>query len=104
MNLAESGGHDVQFAGRRIYPLKFLLKHYPLRNRAQAERKVFQERAPRASRERRERGWHTHYDALIQSNEIAGWRAHDLIPCQAHYFSSEFLVEWLSQIGLAAPS
>ena len=39
-----SGGHQVQFRGRRICPVKFLSKHYPIRSQAHGERKVFEER------------------------------------------------------------
>src|SRR5690606_16142948 len=29
VRLAPSAGHDVAFEGRRVFPYKFLLKHYP---------------------------------------------------------------------------
>jgi hypothetical protein len=32
VDLAESGGHEATFRGRRVYPEKFILKHYPIRN------------------------------------------------------------------------
>ena len=47
VNLSESGGHEARFAGRRVFPYKFMLKHYPLHSTEQARRKVFQERKPR---------------------------------------------------------
>jgi glycosyltransferase involved in cell wall biosynthesis len=63
VDLASEGGHEVQFAGRRIFPLRFLLRHYPLRGQAHAERKILEERRPRMSeRERREYRWHVQYD------------------------------------------
>lgn len=100
IQLAQSGGHEAKFENRRIFPLKFLLKHYPLRNREQAHRKIFCDRAPRFEAERRARGWHTHYDKLIDLGEISGWNAYDLIAWQPHFFDSEFIVERLSGIGV----
>ncbi len=61
VNLASSGGHDVQFPGRRVYPLRFILRHYPIRSTAHGQRKVFTERIPRFADEERERGWHVQY-------------------------------------------
>jgi hypothetical protein len=53
LNLADSGGHQANFAGRRIFPYKFVLKHYPLRNSPQAKQKVFVNRGPRYAPETR---------------------------------------------------
>jgi len=64
VNLASSGGHEARFAGRRVFPVRFLLRHYPVRTEAQGQRKVFVERKPRFVDEERARGWHVQYDAL----------------------------------------
>ena len=63
-DLLSSGGHEAAFAGRRVFPLRFLLRHYPIRGQAHGERKVFQERRPRFAASERQRGWHVQYDAL----------------------------------------
>ena len=63
-DLLSSGGHEVAFAGRRVFPLRFLLRHYPVRSQAHGERKVFQERRPRFAAAERGRGWHVQYDTL----------------------------------------
>ena len=31
LDLISSGGHDATFPGRRVFPLRFLLRHYPIR-------------------------------------------------------------------------
>ena len=62
IDLASSGGHQAQFPGNKIFPYKFLLKHYPLRSPEQARRKIFVERQPRYAPQERAIGWHTHYD------------------------------------------
>jgi hypothetical protein len=64
VDLASSGGHEVVFAGRQVFPIKFLLRHYPLRSQAHAERKIFEERQPRFAKEEEARGWHVQYRGL----------------------------------------
>jgi hypothetical protein len=60
----EAGGHDVTFDGRRVFPLKFLLRHYPVRGEAHGRRKVFEERRPRFAAGERAMGWHVQYDGV----------------------------------------
>lgn len=62
VSLAPSAGHDCTFPGRRVYPYKFLLKHYPIRSQAHGERKVLRERQARWNTTERARGWHAQYD------------------------------------------
>jgi hypothetical protein len=64
VDLRSSGGHEVKFEGRRVFPLRFLLRHYPIRSQAHGERKVFKERWQRFAQTERERGWHQQYDAI----------------------------------------
>jgi hypothetical protein len=101
LQLAASGGHDAAFSGRRIYPFKFLMRHYPLRGPDQARRKIFEDRLPRQQGERVERGWHVHYDQLASDPRVAtGWEPHELLPWSEPMFHQEFLVERLSGIGI----
>ena len=101
VSLVSSGGHDAQFDGRRVYPVKFWLKHYSLRSVEQANRKVFNERLPRSRRGRLERGWHSHYDGYAASGSIQGWDASTLIPWHHRHVGAEYLVERVSGIGLS---
>ncbi len=64
VDLASSGGHDARFPGRRIFPMRFLLRHYPIRGQAHGERKVFRERRSRFLEQERARGWHVQYDGM----------------------------------------
>lgn len=64
VDLLSTGGHDTRFPGRRVFPIRFLLRHYPFRTQAQAERKLFRERRPRYAEDERDLGWHVHYDDL----------------------------------------
>jgi hypothetical protein len=64
VDLASSGGHDVQFDGRRVFPIRFISRHYPIRGQAHGERKIFVERRPRFSSKERARNWHVQYDGV----------------------------------------
>jgi len=64
VDLVSSGGHDAIIPDRRVFPIRFLLRHYPIRNQAQGERKILQERRPRWDPIERERGWHVQYDGF----------------------------------------
>lgn len=57
------GGHDVTFPGRRVFPVRFLLRHYPFRGPAHARRKLAARRA-RYDAGERARGWHRQYDTV----------------------------------------
>ena len=100
VDLAASGGHDANFPGRRVFPMKFLLKHYPLRNADQARRKVFEDRLPRTSGERAAFGWHGHYSVFEAGSEVPPWDAHQLHTWSEQLFRTEFLVQRLGGIGV----
>lgn len=92
VDLASTGGHEVQFVGAKDFRYKFLLKHYPLRSQAHALRKIEQERLARRSPfESEVLGWHGQYDQLVPSalkfdksalfewHDEAFWRDHGLL-------------------------
>ncbi len=45
IDFASLGGHAAQFDGRRIYPIRFLSRHYPIRSQSHGLRKYLR-RAP----------------------------------------------------------
>jgi glycosyltransferase involved in cell wall biosynthesis len=100
VGLSQTGGHEVNFPGRKIFPLKFLLKHFSLRSRIQAETKVFKNRLPRFEREQKLYNWHAQYRGTTVDQLRAGWDACQLIPWSDPVFYSEYLVERLSGLGL----
>ncbi len=102
VDLASSGGHEARFQGRRVYPVKFLLRHYPLRSEAHARQKIQRDRLPRSSRERQDFGWHTQY-LNHQEERFQGWAPEALIPWNGDMFATEYLVERMSGIGLGQP-
>tara|TARA_R110002072_G_scaffold60301_2_gene153305 strand:+ start:692 stop:1798 length:1107 start_codon:yes stop_codon:yes gene_type:complete len=64
------GGHEVSFPDRRVFPLSFVNRHYPLRGEVHGRRKVFQERLPRFLEAERARGWHVHYDRFQEAEGL----------------------------------
>lgn len=64
INLPEFGGHEVNFPNRKIFPIPFILRHYPIRNEEHGLRKIFQERIPRFNEKEKSMGWHIQYDSI----------------------------------------
>jgi peptidoglycan hydrolase CwlO-like protein len=70
VDLVSSGGHDVAFEKRRVFPLRFILRHYPIRSQAHGERKIFRERRPRFVQAERAKGWHVQYDGIDENHRF----------------------------------
>jgi GTP 3',8-cyclase len=70
VDLASSGGHEAAFPDRKVFPIRFLLRHYPFRGQAQAERKLFRERRPRYPEEEKKRGWHVQYNGISEGHHF----------------------------------
>jgi GT2 family glycosyltransferase/Tfp pilus assembly protein PilF len=62
--LWKSGGHIIEFEGKKVYPVPFIMRHYPIRSQAHGERKVFAERKNRFDAEERRILWHAQYDHI----------------------------------------
>lgn len=69
VDLVSFGGHEAVFPERRVFPLRFLLRHYPVRGQAHGERKVFRERRTRFAAERA-RQWHLQYDNVREGDSF----------------------------------
>jgi glycosyltransferase involved in cell wall biosynthesis len=94
-----SAGHDVLFEGRRVYPFKFLLKHYSFRSQRHGEKKVFRERKARWNPEERARGWHVHYDSVQEGHRFVESPSEKTV-FDEDRFHKTYLVERLSGIGV----
>lgn len=99
IQLVDSGGHEVKFNGRKVYPYKFLLKHYPIRSQKHGEKKVFLERKKRYDPQEKKIGWHTHYDNLNNGHTFLRSKS-ELIFFDKNHFNIEYLIERLSGIGV----
>lgn len=63
-DLASCAGHRVNFSNRKIFPFKFLIKHYTYRSQAHGLKKVLQDRNARYSPQEVRVGWHIHHKYL----------------------------------------
>lgn len=70
IDLVSSGGHNVQFEGKKVFPVKFIMRHYPIRSRAHGIKKVFTDRIPRFETTERNMDWHTQYDRYVDEKDI----------------------------------
>ncbi len=98
VSLAQRGGHVINFKGRKVYPYKFLLKHYPIRSQSHGEKKVFKERKTRWYKPEVSRGWHVHYDQFKENQKFLR------LPSELELFDNEFekkfLLKRISGIGI----
>ncbi|HYJ88092.1 MAG TPA: hypothetical protein VEW46_18640, partial [Pyrinomonadaceae bacterium] len=101
ISMAESGGHDVKFAGRRLYPFKFLLKHYPMRSQEHGEKKIFRERRTRWNPEEKAKGWHNQYDQIEKDHSFV--LAPSALTTFDESFCNTYLIERLSGVGVIRP-
>jgi cell division protein FtsB len=70
VSLMASGGHHAEFEGRRVFPLPFLIRHYPVRGQTHGLNKVFAERKARFVEAERVRGWHVQYDSIADQAHV----------------------------------
>lgn len=99
LSLADSGGHEVKFDGRKVYPYKFLRKHYSFRTTKQARKKVFVDRKPRWNPMEKKKGWHVHYDHIDEGFNFLKSPS-ELELFNVEKFNKKYLVERLSSIGI----
>ena len=70
VDLESTGGHEAQFEGREVFPIKFILRHYPVRSQSHGEKKVFEERKARFVEGELARGWHIQYDDMKKGHSF----------------------------------
>jgi hypothetical protein len=100
VDLVSSGGHMADFEGRKIFPFKFLLRHYSLRNREQMKKKIFKDRLPRIHKEKKKLGWHIQYDSFAKEREkIKLWKKKDLLRYETTFYE-KYLLERLTGINI----
>lgn len=98
IDLKKSGGHLAIIDNPKIFPLKILNRHYPLRSIQQAEKKVFIDRKPRFVKEKRERGWHGHYDNIREATNLIE-NKNKLIKWNEHTFD-EYYIQLFTGCGI----
>jgi len=103
VDLAGRAGHEARFRGRRIFPYKFELKHYPIRSQAHGERKIFRDRVPRWDPRERRLAWHVQYDDVAPHQSFIRVAA-DLIEDHGPATRARFMPELLAGAGLSESS
>ena len=97
LDMASSGGHQVNFELRKVFPYKFITRHYPIRSQSHGERKILKERLPRWSPDERKKGWHTHYDIFNETTSFI-WDTQQLFRWDE--IDARYFIERLSGVGL----
>lgn len=106
VDVATLGGHHVQVPDAKVFPTRFIHKHYPVRSLEHGRRKILAERKARFSNAERERGWHVQYDTLqtVDAKDVF-WDPAQLVSfdlsaeCQVLFAeSSGVLTETLAEI------
>lgn len=94
VDLATFGGHHVSVPDARVFPTRFIHKHYPVRSLEHGRRKIIAERRARFSNAERARGWHVQYDDLneVDDQEIL-WDPSRLARFDLHAACLELLAE-----------
>jgi hypothetical protein len=100
VDLASEGGHEARFPGRRVFPYKFELKHYPIRSQSHGEQKIFRERVARWDPQERAIGWHAHYNDVLPQQSFLRARQ-DLIEDLGQETRASYMPEFLAGAGLA---
>jgi glycosyltransferase involved in cell wall biosynthesis len=70
VDLVSSGGHEVRFTGRQVFPVQFVLRHYPIRSQSHGEKKVFKERQQRFDKGELKDGWHVQYNYFLEDHSF----------------------------------
>jgi hypothetical protein len=101
LDIVNRAGHDVRFTGRRVCPVQFILRHYPIRSPEHGVRKVMKERLPRFAAEERKAGWHVQYDELIADGAKFVWEPAELVAWDPAAVRADLLAHALDQLLLA---
>src|SRR4051812_16451552 len=101
-DLVSNAGHDVRIAGRRVFPVPFLLRHYPIRGESHGRRKVLAERLPRFAAEERAVGMHVQYDELAAGQRFT-WDPAELRRFDGAQVRAELLARTLDDVLAVLP-
>ena len=92
ISLIPTGGHEVLFEGRKIFPYKFLFKHYPIRSQQHGENKLFNDRISRYPPSELEKGWHGQYKKTKEDSKFLR------SPNELHLFDDTFYEKHLVEL------
>ncbi|MGG6192516.1 glycosyltransferase family 2 protein [Pantoea allii] len=70
VDLSGMGGHDVNFLGKKVFPIRLPRFHYSIRSIDHAKSKYSPKRLERSASERETLGWHTHVEVKLTEKII----------------------------------
>jgi glycosyltransferase involved in cell wall biosynthesis len=69
IDLSTTGGHMVSFSGRKIFPVKFITLHFPIRSQEHGLRKILKDRSHRFDKKEKALGWHIQYSTFLDNDK-----------------------------------
>lgn len=96
VGLSSHGGHTIPTLNKK-FPFTLILKHYPLRSPTQAKNKIFKNRLPRFSQEKK-KGWHVHYDVFNEAHKFLWDKS--VLKAWSEESKEEWLVEFTTKINI----
>jgi glycosyltransferase involved in cell wall biosynthesis len=97
IDLVSHAGHLALLPQPKIFPIRFIHKHYPVRSLEQGSRKIIKERLARYSTSDRLKGWHVQYDHmnadLDQIHQELIWNTKELKRFETHEITNELFMD-----------
>jgi hypothetical protein len=97
IDLVSHAGHLALLPQPKIFPIRFIHKHYPVRSLEQGSRKIIKERLARYSESDRRKGWHVQYDHMsVDLHQICQeliWDTKELKLFDANEIMSELFMD-----------
>jgi hypothetical protein len=80
VDISANGGHIARRPDGRLFPIRFIHKHFPIRSLDHGRRKILLERKLRFTQSERLRGWHVQYnDAEAVDAQEVFWSKNNLV-------------------------
>lgn len=97
IDLVSHAGHLALLPQPKIFPIRFIHKHYPVRSIEQGTRKIIKERLARYSTSDRRKGWHVQYDHMsVDRDQIRQeliWDTRELKQFDTHEITNELFMD-----------
>lgn len=104
IDLKTYGGHIISVPNPRLFPVKFINKHYPIRSSEHGVQKLLRDRLDRYSPIELKQGWHTHYSNIDPTKpDTINWKIENLFNFDLNlerYKILEDATELMMDIGL----
>jgi len=98
VDLSSTGGHHVKFLNQKLAPIKFILRHYPIRSELHGRKKVLQERIPRFTQFEVSNGWHMQYNSYILDNKSFLYKEEELTEYDTCKIRSDIMIQCCNEM------